>query len=419
MTALADWADASLLTERDPEILGVANSIDGMGVLAVWSARGRDLIPHLTAQTTSARGFQVLLEALRLIEVMARSEPAIAERTADAFMVIEQVFARLVAEDTGDWPLRGARRARGRVGQSVMVSVVDRSWHLQGAQLGNGLWGLYRGAASRAGLLDASSERLSDDAMTEAAARPIVSSSAAMAELTSLVAGALDGASVSLNTSNSRPLVDEILAGWHALPLRDLLQRQIVLADELTTNLATVLLEAASDDVPYRDVLAMTATRRPDRLDSIEGVRRCEDLLSVLESVFFYACAAGEDRTSLVEAAAGLEIDLNTLQAVADEFAASGVYDGVAKTRAEDYVRLLKTESTTALLESVLEIHGRVARARGRALWVWVDDQDRLVADVSVGAPKQEAFEVGTAWRNDYFLSSLQSVARELAEVAA
>ena len=50
-----------MLTEKDDELLGVSNRSDAMGVLAVWSVRGRDLVPHLTEQTTNVRGFQILV----------------------------------------------------------------------------------------------------------------------------------------------------------------------------------------------------------------------------------------------------------------------------------------------------------------------------------------------------------------------
>lgn len=52
-----------LLTDRDRDLLGAARQADGMGTLAIWSVRGRDLVPHLTEQTTSLRGFQIVVEA--------------------------------------------------------------------------------------------------------------------------------------------------------------------------------------------------------------------------------------------------------------------------------------------------------------------------------------------------------------------
>ena len=58
-----------LLTAKDYELLGASSRVDAMGVLAIWSVRGRALVPHLTEQTTNVRGFQILVEAFRLWEL--------------------------------------------------------------------------------------------------------------------------------------------------------------------------------------------------------------------------------------------------------------------------------------------------------------------------------------------------------------
>jgi hypothetical protein len=84
-----------------------------MGVLAVWSVRGRDLVPHLTEQTTNVRGFQILVEAFRLWELYEPGHPQHAGRLDDFFLLIEQTFARTVGWHDKNWPLPGSRRAAG------------------------------------------------------------------------------------------------------------------------------------------------------------------------------------------------------------------------------------------------------------------------------------------------------------------
>jgi len=39
-----------MITAKDRELRGVSNRSDAMGVLAGWSVRDRDLVPHLTEQ---------------------------------------------------------------------------------------------------------------------------------------------------------------------------------------------------------------------------------------------------------------------------------------------------------------------------------------------------------------------------------
>ncbi len=74
-----------MLSARDEELLGVSNRSDPMGFLAVWSARARDLVPHLTEQTTQVRGFQVLIEAYRLWSLYQQDHPEHADRLSDFF----------------------------------------------------------------------------------------------------------------------------------------------------------------------------------------------------------------------------------------------------------------------------------------------------------------------------------------------
>ena len=47
-----------ILTAQQTEIFGTANRPDAVGGLIVWSARARDLVPHLTEQTTEVQELQ-------------------------------------------------------------------------------------------------------------------------------------------------------------------------------------------------------------------------------------------------------------------------------------------------------------------------------------------------------------------------
>lgn len=143
-----------LMSHKDDELVGVANRSDPMGVLAVWSALARDIVPHLTEQTTDVRAFQILVEAFRLWEVHAERESQPVDRLREFFMLVEQAFARTIGRLEGDWPLPGARRVRSRSGEEPCISIEDTSWHLLDGHLANGIWGLYRGASRRSGLLE-------------------------------------------------------------------------------------------------------------------------------------------------------------------------------------------------------------------------------------------------------------------------
>lgn len=402
--------DAVMLSAKDDELLGVSNSIDGMGVLAVWTQRARDLIPHLTAQTRSARGFQILVEALRLWEDFVPGHSQHHDRVADFFILIEQTFARIVAQRTGDWPLPGARRVRARMDDEPHISVKNTDWHLLGGQRANGLWGLYRGAAGRANLLDETLSRLQPDVLNYARQHPIVAASA-QRRLFAIIDTALKDGTPAVPIDFRNPLPREIYDGFHGIPAAPLLRQHIVLADELTEGLATRLLGV--DELDHRTFLRQAAPDFPDHHQALENAIRCEDLVAVLESVFFWLCgSAGRD---LDTAAAELPVDLHALSAVRDGFADSGHYTGVAAERHTLFLTELDTSSHLSLINSVLRIHERISKARGRALWVWEED-GRLVGDVAIGRPDDPQLTPGVAWRNDYFLSPLRSITATLEE---
>jgi len=141
-----------MLTAKDDELLGVSNRSDAMGVLAVWSVRGRDLVPHLTEQTTNVRGFQILVEAFRLWEIYEPAHPEHAGRLDNFFLLIEQAFARTVGWHDKDWTLPGARRVRARSSEEPQISLQDPDWHLLGGAEGERAVGAISGsiATSRA-----------------------------------------------------------------------------------------------------------------------------------------------------------------------------------------------------------------------------------------------------------------------------
>ena len=186
-----------LLTANDDELVGASSRLDAMGVLAIWSVRGRDLVPHLTEQTTNVRGFQILVEAFRLWEPYELAHPEHADRLDDFFLLVEQAFARTVGWYDEDWDLPGARRVRARTSEVPHISLEDSGWHLLGGQKANGLWGLYRGASRRAGLLRDDMTRLSGETLTQATLNAGIVD-VAQARLFEAVQGAMDGQTIQL-----------------------------------------------------------------------------------------------------------------------------------------------------------------------------------------------------------------------------
>lgn len=401
-----------MLTSKDEELLGTANRSDPMGVLAVWSVRGRDLVPHLTEQTTSVRGFQILVEAFRLWEIYEAAHPEHAGRIDDFFLIVEQTFARIVGWHTKDWSLPGRRRVVARAWDVPHVSIQDHDWHLLGGQKANGIWGLYRGAARRAGLLDDDMKRLSDQTSVESTAHNLLSVSA-QTRLIALAASAMDGSIVQLPTNGNNSLVRGVLDTFQQVPLADHLHARLVAGHDLNRELAARLLDV--EELNRRALIADAAVALADHAAVLADVIRCEDLLAGLEAVFLWLCAS---KGGTVEAAVKeLPVDLAAFERARVGFAESGAYgDNTAAARHHRIWDGLDTSSKVTLARSVLELHEQVSKERRRAPWIW-EDGGILHSDVEVARPSEDQLRVGVAWRNDYYLFPLLSIARQLAEV--
>lgn len=401
-----------MITAKDDDLLGVSNRSDAMGVLAVWSFRGRDLVPHLTEQTTNVRGFQILVEAFRLWEIYEPAHPEHAGRLDDFFLLIEQAFARTVGWHDKDWTLPGARRVRARSSEEPQISLQDPDWHLLGGQKANGLWGLYRGASRRAGLLLGGMTRLTGETMEQATLRPGIGP-AAQARLFKAVERAMDGHTVALPRNMNNKLTASLYDTFWDLPLADHLHARLIEGHSLNSQLAERLLEVEALD--HRTFLAAAARELADHRATIEDAVRCEDLLAVVEAIFLWLCAS--KGKSVAAAVADLPVDLDALGAARAAFGHSGAYRGeTAVARQSRLHKQLDTSSTVALARSVLLLHEKVSKGRRRAPWVW-EDQGVLFSDVDVERPSHSALQVGLAWRNDYYLAPLQGIAKQLAEV--
>ncbi len=401
-----------MISSKDDDLVGVARRSDPLGLLAVWSARAREAVPHLTEQTTEVRGFQILVEAFRLWTIFVNREPHPPERLMQFFMLVEQAFARTVGCRDGDWPLPGARRVRSRLGEIPCVSVADDRWHLLGGQLVNGIWGLYRGAARRAGLLDANMAWLSDDTLAAASATSCLRD-AALERFLGLIGRAMDRETVVLPTDGRNALPSVLRRTFDEVPLRSHLRERLIDGHALNQALANRLVPL--EQLNHREFFKLAALELGEHSPVLNRMIDCENLLVVLEGIFYrLCCAKGESIEALAES---LPVHMGEIQNAGEAFAGSGTYTGEAAGKRE--ARLYETVDTSSrvrLARSVLSLHQAVSEERQRAAWVW-EDQGKLRSDVDVAEPDEADLKVGLAWRNDYYLRPLSSIARQLEEL--
>ena len=143
------------LTLEDPNAK-IRGSRDPLGVQPLWVAFGRHVVTNLTTQSTSVRGFTIVLLGRYFAADLIDRSMATREDALDVFLRMEQVGAYVRHAAHGDEVgIRGIERVkkfldeyRGRVPIQA-----DRRGMILADQKVYGLWGLYSVAARRSGLI--------------------------------------------------------------------------------------------------------------------------------------------------------------------------------------------------------------------------------------------------------------------------
>ena len=247
-----------MISEKDDALLGAPSKSDGMGVQDIWAERGRDLVPHLTGSTNCIQGFQILVEIYRLWDsfLQIKGHQDYAREFKNFFILIEQAFARIVPLYDQEWTLPGARSVKAGISKVPHISL-DKSWHLLYGQLSNGLYGLYRGAAGRAGLLQENLTQLSEVTMTEAQSRQGIEES--QGQLFSLVARALEKKTVSISGNRYEKLCEEIYKTYKNPPLANHFDVMFIQNYDLTKRLVNGF--NSDKELDYRQFLTEMALK--------------------------------------------------------------------------------------------------------------------------------------------------------------
>ena len=143
------------LTLEDPNAK-IKGSRDPLGVQPIWSAFGRHVVTNLTTQSTSVRGFTVLLLGRYFAADLVDRGMAAREDALDVFLRMEQIgaYVRHVAHGV-EGEIRGIERVKRFVDeQSGKVAIAaDRRGMILSDQKVYGLWGLYSVPARTSGLI--------------------------------------------------------------------------------------------------------------------------------------------------------------------------------------------------------------------------------------------------------------------------
>ncbi len=143
------------LTLEDPNAK-IKGSRDPLGVQPIWSAFGRHVVTNLTTQSTSIRGFTVLLLGRYFAADLLDRGMANREDALDIFLRMEQVgaYVRHVAHGVKG-EIRGIERVQRFTDEQHgnVVIAADRRGMILSDQKVYGLWGLYSVPARTSGLI--------------------------------------------------------------------------------------------------------------------------------------------------------------------------------------------------------------------------------------------------------------------------
>ncbi|MGH7461470.1 MAG: hypothetical protein ACREMA_10635, partial [Longimicrobiales bacterium] len=150
------------LTELD-ERAEVKGSVDPLGLMALWSRFGREVVGNLTTVSNSVRGFTTLLIGLHLADLLREQLRGDAPAPLDTFIKFEQLCGYARVRKYNDTSVRGHRRAYRRLNELRRIPIsTDFADQILSSQKIGGLCGLFTVPARSSGLVEPGDVRLTD-----------------------------------------------------------------------------------------------------------------------------------------------------------------------------------------------------------------------------------------------------------------
>ena len=405
MSAMAETLP--FFTSGDDELLGAQRRADPLGVQPVWSALGHEVVPHVTETSRQAAGFEILLIGIWLYHRYVADAANRGARIEEFFQLIEQAFAWSVfLEDPEEWKLPGNRGLVARQGDPQ----VSLSHPILDSPLSSGLWGLYRTAATSAGLLELDTVlRLSDESQRIFDANPGFSD----ARLLNAIDRVFKNGAIAIKTFHT--LRSELASVYRRLPHRSLLRASLIKPAEATGELLyghRREYDHLNTATGYRRFLS-TALKRFPKTTSFDAIRRCEDYISVLDSVFRLLFVHSGKPVEEASRAIRLPLDhLQSAKAAFQQVLSRPSLSATAKKRADMIWHETQTSDAPEFLRSLIRTHHRVCEERRSTYWIILDGNTlRPLVEVAQ-YPWGANFD--DAWINDYYFRTLLALYTEL-----
>lgn len=427
------------LTLEDPNAK-IKGSRDPLGTQPMWQKFGRHVVTNLTMQTNSVRGFTILLLGRYLTERLIEEGRLGRESAVDAFLRFEQIgaYVRHAAHGVGGGGIRGIERVRSNLqkhGGRVRVGA-DLDQLILLDQRVAGLWGLFSASARVSGLLPDDPVGLTPEARAFVERACLQRLQPVMEPLLRLVerGGILD--------TRTPDAVFETLK--EVLPESFTAEEQQFYGEYVRDGVHVHVRETPPGRQRKFRELLVRCTELDIRTGRADVVRLCEEARSVDGKL-----AEDLDRIVRLEAVIAPAMALldfmlachrrtvdDAAKELADRWGASAPNIHADRNRdllpeigcvAPETIPECLDRCQQALadgdyheaLEVLLAWHERVMRARGGAPWVQVGEDGRL--DVRYrGAERAlpSGEELPDLWWNDYFMSPLKAITRQLGDAA-
>lgn len=405
-------------SSEDKTLLGAKTSRDPLGLIRIWSSVARPVVPHVTEQTHTVAGFQLLVAALDVYEHYLAG--GIGDETTipleHFFMLFEQAAAYSTYHLANFWPLPGSQRLSVSHKDDLILSLSSRI--LQN-QLGSGVWGLYRGAAGRAEIIDEQTRLLSADFKLRAEEDHIqVIQQPLLDELIELIKEAClnpkEGATYDLEKHSA--LAERLKIVITDLPHRSLLKEFLYREGTPPDHIVKVIdsyvtTEKQWSELYYRELIEKCKETIEDSEDDFDCILKCENFISPAERIFYDSFRF--DGKPFQTAAQASRFDIDKLNA-----AHSGFFEALSPELASSYrFTMLRKEfhfeSKEAFLQSIITYHNRVAQERGREPWIVIEG-DVLQCFQQVEVDDRLNATPGQTWDNDYYLIPLYNVYKSI-----
>lgn len=417
-------------TKEDTDLIKGQSKRDPLGTQVIWSAMGRHIVPHLTEQTNSVLGFQLLLSIFyfydkylprvdsKFNEIKGMLNKKNARHTfslENIFILLEQAFAFSYYMVKNDWPLNG----------KLQVIAFHENPHLSlerqilSSQLSTGVWGYYRGTAIRAGIIDDIGRHLSES-LTKELENDDLHQSLIRKKCFDLITGALIENGVDFPHYPSNYIVKIFSEILISLPQKKSLRTYLMTPfdNNLVKSLAEFCIKHKlydQDDDYWRKFILLCQNEFSSYKEHFKNIIRCTDYIGSLDWIFEWLMYYNNE--SISDIAAALPIKIQKIRDAKLEFAQTSTFSqSVASFRAKLYLSDINLESATTLIADLISIHGKIAESRGSLKWARLSDTGKIIVDLKPNGKQEDipTISPGKGWRYDYYLTPLMNIYRGL-----